>query len=72
MIGQRMLQRHLKTVSQKRNQDVRIYAMLQLVVNGANAQLAFQTTEHRLNLRQLHITRPQHGRVFAADIGAQR
>lgn len=40
--------------------------------NGVNAEIAFQTLERRLDLRQLHITIPQHGGIFRHQIGAQQ
>ena len=49
-----------------------IRPMLQLVINGSDAQLALQRTEHTLDLCQLHVARPQHGWIFTSKIAAQQ
>src|SRR5437764_7082082 len=70
MDEQTILQSNLQRVSQERNQHVCVGAMLPLMINGPDAQLALQGAKHRLDLRELHIPRPQHGGIFAGEIRA--
>ena len=69
---QAVFQRDLQAIGQERNQDMRIHAMLQPMVNRAKSQIAFQGTEHRFDLRQLYVARPEDGGIFAADVGARQ
>jgi hypothetical protein len=68
---QPMLQRYRQAIRQKRNHDMGVDPMLQLMIDGANAQLALQTFERRFDLHQLHVTIPQHRRIFRHQVGAQ-
>jgi hypothetical protein len=65
-----ILQRNLKAISQKRNQDVGVSAMFELMINGANTQFAFERTEGGFNLRQLHIASPENFRIFGGEVGS--
>src|ERR1700680_4671695 len=67
-----MLQRHLQTVSEKGDQNVRVDAMLQLMMNGTDAKFTLERTEYRFDLCQLHVTRPQHARISCGKVGAQQ
>src|SRR6266498_2281294 len=68
MHPQPMPQRHRQTVSQEGNQDVRVHAMLQLMVDRPNTKITLQAFERRFDLRQLHVSIPQHGRIFRHQI----
>src|SRR5215468_8528115 len=59
MSHQPILQRDLKTISEKCNQDVRVSAVFELMIDGTNAQFIFEGSESRFDLRQLHIAGPE-------------
>src|SRR5882724_10316778 len=67
-----MLQRHLQTVSEKGDQNVRVDAMLQLMMNGTDAKFTLERAKYRFDLCQLHVTRPQHARISCGKVGAQQ
>src|ERR1035437_245245 len=46
--------------------------MLELMIDGTDTQLALQRAKDTLDLRQLHIARPQHRRIFGGEIAAQQ
>jgi len=54
---QAMLQRHLQTVKRERRSDVRVDAMLQLMMNGTDAKFTLERAKYRFDLCQLHVTR---------------
>ena len=62
----------MQTVSQEGNQDVRVGLMLELMVDGPDAQFTLQAAKGALDLRELHVARPQHRRVFAREIASQQ
>jgi hypothetical protein len=66
-----VLQGDLQTVGQERQQDVRVGAVFELMMDGADAQVALERAKGGLNLRQLHIPGPQDGRVFGGQVGAE-
>src|ERR1051326_3259327 len=51
---------------------MRIGAVFELMIDGPNTQFALQRSEYAFDLCQLHITCPQHRRVFAGEIAAQQ
>src|SRR3954451_23931149 len=51
---------------------MRIGAVFELMIDGPDTEFAFQRSKHTLDLRQLHVACPQHGRVFAREIAAQQ
>src|SRR5260370_41533809 len=51
---------------------MRVGPMLQLMMDGSNAQLTFQAAKHRLDLRQLHVACPEHSWIFGRQIGSQQ
>src|SRR5712671_7190802 len=67
-----MLQRHLQAVSQKGDQNVRVGAMFQLMIDGTYAEFALERSEDRFDLGQLHVTGPQHAGISCAKVGAQQ
>src|SRR6267143_1129027 len=67
-----MLQRHLQAVSEKGDQNVRVSAMLQLMVDGTYAEFTLKRTEYRFDLGQLHVARPQDAGISGGKIGAQQ
>ena len=46
--------------------------MFELMIDGADAQLAVQRAKDTFDLRQLHVTGPQDCRIFAGEIAAQQ
>src|SRR5258708_962611 len=46
--------------------------MLQLMMDRPDAQIALQAFERRFDLRQLHVSIPQHGRIFRHQVRAQQ
>ena len=59
-------------ITQKRDQNMGIDSMLQLVIDRPNAQVTFQTLERRFHLHQLHVPIPQHRRVFRYQIRSEQ
>ena len=57
-----LLQSDLQAVGEKGNQNVRVGAMFQLVVDGAEAQFALERPEYRFNLGQLTVRSASSGR----------
>jgi len=47
-------------------------AMLQLMADRPETELAFQAAEDRLDLRQLDIARPQHTGIATREVGAKQ
>src|SRR5674476_1175826 len=46
--------------------------MFELMIDGTDTRLALQRAKDTLDLRQLHIARPQLRRIFAGEIAAQQ
>jgi len=63
-------QRDVQTVGQEGDEDVRLDALLELVVDRAQLQIVLHGLEGSLDLDELDIERPQLGWVFATQIGA--
>ena len=72
MHPQPMLQRHRQTVGEEGYQDVCVHPVLQLMMDRPDAQFAFQAFERRFDLRQLHVSIPQHSRIFRHQVGPQQ
>ena len=72
MDHQPVLQRDLQAISEERNQNMSVGPVLELMVDRPDSQFALQRPEHRLDLRQLHIARPQYSRIFAGEIGPEQ
>ena len=53
-------------ISEKANQNMGLYAVLKMVPDRAQSQIAFVDTKGSLGLGQLHVSTPQ---FFAAPIG---
>ena len=66
-----MLQGDLKTVGEKRNQDVRVGAMFELVINRTDAQFTLERSKYRFNLCQQDLASPKHSRIFRRQVGAK-
>ena len=71
-IIRRFLQSDLQAVRQESNQDVRVGPMLQWMIDGPDSQFAFQRAKNTLDLRELDIARPQHRRIFTAEVAPQQ
>jgi len=63
-----VFQRYLQTVGQEGDQDMGVGAVLQLVVEGTYAEIAFQGAEHGFDLRQLYVARPEQGGISTGEI----
>ena len=59
-------------VGNERDEDVCFDALLELVVDGAQAEVVLEVLEGRLDLGQLDVELPQVGRVLPTQIGAQQ
>lgn len=57
--AQPMAQGDVQAIGQKRDQDVRFDAVLELVEDGPDRQIAFEIFEGFLDLGQLHVGRPE-------------
>jgi hypothetical protein len=62
----------LEAISEERNQHMRLGPMLELMIEGPDAQLTFQRAKDGFNLRPLHLARPQHRWILAGQITAQQ
>src|SRR6202035_2964249 len=67
-----LLQRDLQAVGEKGNQNVRVGAVLQLMVNGAYAEFTLERSEDRFDLRQLYVARPQDTGISGGQVGEQQ
>ena len=64
-------QRNVEAVGNERDEDVCFDALLELVIDGAQAEVVLEILEGRLDLGQLDVELPQVGRVLPTQIGAQ-
>jgi hypothetical protein len=62
----------VQAVGQERHEDVRLDALLDLVVDRAQVQIVLHGLEGGLDFDELDVEPPQFGRVFAGEIGAQQ
>ena len=63
----------VQTVSQERDENMGLDAMLQLVMDGAQGQIIFEVLEGGFHLRQLDVKLPQFFRGSSAgNVGAQQ
>src|ERR1700732_5479846 len=65
-------QRDVQAIGQERHEDVRLDAVLELVVDRAQVQIVLHGLEGGLDLDELDVEPPQLGRVLAGEIGAQQ
>ena len=64
------VQRDVKAVGQEGDEDVRLDAVLKLVVDRAEFQIVLEILERGLDLDELDIELPQMGGLSGAQIGA--
>ena len=64
-------QRDVQAIGQEGDEDVRLDALLELMVDRAQLQIVLQVLEGGLDLDELDVELPQLGRVPSAQIGAQ-
>ena len=62
----------MQAVGQERDEDVRLDATDQLMVDRPQLQIVLEVLKGGLDLDQLDIELPQLGRVAARQIGAQK
>ena len=65
-------QRDVQAVGQEGDEDVRLDAVLELMVDRAQVQIVLHGLEGGLDLDELDVEPPQLGRGFAGEIGAQQ
>jgi hypothetical protein len=65
-------QRDVQAIGHECNEDVRFDTLLQLMVDGTQAEIVLKVLEGGLDLDQLDIELPKLGRVSSAQIGAQQ
>ena len=65
-------QRGMQAVGEERDKDVRFDALLVLMVDRADRQIALEVLEGFLNLDELEVVAPQLGGIVAGEIGAQQ
>ena len=70
MSHQAVFERDLKTVGQKRNQDVCVSTMFELVIDRTDAQVAFEGSKCRFDLRELNVPGPENFGIFGGEVGA--
>ena len=51
---------------------VRVHPLLQLMMDRPDTQIALQAFERCFDLRQLHVSIPQHRRIFRHKVCAQK
>jgi len=69
MSHQPVLQRDLKTISEKCDQDVRIGAIFELMIDRPDTQFTFETAERRFDLGQLDVAGPEQFGISGSQIG---
>jgi hypothetical protein len=62
----------VQAIGQEGDEDVRLDAVLELVVDRAQVNVVLHGLEGGLDLNKLDIEPPQLSRVFAGEIGAQQ
>src|SRR4051812_43678928 len=62
----------LETIGQESDQDMRIHAPLQPVIDRSDSEFTLQRTKHRFDLCQLYVPRPQHRRIFGRQIQTKK
>ena len=67
-----LLQGDLQAIGDEGDEDVGLDAIVGLVVDGADRQIAFQLLEGLLDLGELNVVAPQCGGILAGEIGAQQ
>ena len=65
-------QMDVQAVGQKGDKDVRFHSPLQLMENGAQAQVVLEVFEGRFHLRELNVKLPQLLRFLRAQVAAQQ
>src|SRR5215831_19848177 len=65
-------QRDVQTITQKRHEDVRFDALLVLMEDRPDRQIAFEVFKRFFHCHQLEIQAPQLGWIALGQIGAQQ
>ena len=65
-------ERNQEAVSDEGDEDVGFDAVVELMVDRPQTQIAFQFLEGLLNLDELDVILPQQGRIGGREIGAQQ
>ena len=61
-----------QTISHERHEDMCFHPGLNLMMNGANIQIALEAFEGGLNIRELGVSLPEHFRFLRFQAGAQK
>ncbi len=70
--AQALLEGDLQAIGDEGHEDVGLDAMVELVVDRPDGEIAFQLLEGLLDLGELDIEAPQAGRVIVLQVGAQQ
>ena len=65
-------QRHVQTIGHEGDEDMRLDAALELVVNRTQLEIIFQVLERRLDLGELDVELPQLGGLAPTQVGTQQ
>ena len=67
-----VFQRHVQTVRDEGDEDVRLDPILALMEDRPDGQIVLQFLERLLDLAELHVVAPQCRRVLAGEVGTQQ
>src|SRR5271157_2083944 len=70
--AQALFQRHLKAIGEEGHEDVRLDALVRLMIDGPDGEIALQLLERLLHFGELDVEGPQLRRGLSYEIGAQQ
>jgi len=70
--AQALLEGDLQAIGDEGDKDMGLDAVVELVVDRSDGEIAFQFLEGLLDLGELDVEPPQVGRIIVAEIGAQQ
>jgi len=65
-----LLERHHQAVGKECDEDVCLDSVFQLMMNGANSEIALERFEHGLDLGELNVAFPEDFRVVSRYVGS--
>ena len=65
-------QRHLQAVGDESDENVGLDAMVELMINRADAEIALEFLEGLFDLGELDVMPPQSGGIAIGEVGAQQ
>ncbi len=69
---QPLFERYLQAVGDEGDEDMRLDAIITLVVDGAYRQIALELLEGLLDLGQLHVLLPRLRRICGGEVGTEQ